>query len=70
MNKNFYATGSYNYFINYYSKLSEILGDGRRAGIFRADVHNRVYRNLFIGSFTHLMLRWFTISNPPLMTYV
>jgi TetR/AcrR family fatty acid metabolism transcriptional regulator len=70
LNKNFYATDSYNFFINYYSKLSEILGEGKRAGIFRKDVHNRVYRNLFIGSFTHLMLRWFSISNPPLLTFI
>jgi TetR/AcrR family fatty acid metabolism transcriptional regulator len=70
LNKNFYATDSYSFFINYYSKLSEILGEGKRAGIFRKDVHNRVYRNLFIGSFTHLMLRWFSISNPPLVTFM
>jgi AcrR family transcriptional regulator len=70
LNKNFYATDSYNFFMNYYSKLSEILGEGKRAGIFRKDVHNRVYRNLFIGSFTHLLLRWFSISNPPLWTFM
>jgi AcrR family transcriptional regulator len=70
LNKDFYATDSYNFFINYYSKLSEILGEGKRAGVFRPDVHNRVYRNLFIGSFTHLMLRWFSISNPPLLTFM
>jgi AcrR family transcriptional regulator len=70
LNKNFYATDAYSFFINYYSKLSEILGEGKRAGIFRKDVHNRVYRNLFIGSFTHLMLRWFSISNPPLLTFM
>lgn len=70
LNKHFYASTSYTYFINYYSKLSEILGEGKRAGVFRKDVHNRVYRNLFIGSFTHLMLRWLFISGPPLLTFI
>jgi len=68
LNRHFYATDSYKYFINYYSKVSEIIEEGKRAGIFHKDVHNRVYRNLFIGSFTHLMLRWFFIScSPPLV---
>ena len=64
LNKHFYRTDSYVYFINYFSKLSEVLGEGKRAGIFRQQVNNRVYRNLFIGSFTHLLLRWLFISTP------
>ena len=64
LNKHFYTSDSYNYFINYFSKLSEVLGEGKRTGIFREDVHNRVYRNLFIGSFTHLFIRWCFLSTP------
>jgi AcrR family transcriptional regulator len=67
LNKHFYATDSYKYFINYYGKVSEIIEEGKRAGIFRKNVNNRVYRNLFIGAFTHLMLRWFFISSSPLL---
>jgi AcrR family transcriptional regulator len=70
LNKHFYASDSYNFFINYFSILSEVLGEGKRAGIFRQDVHNRVYRNLFIGSFTHLLMRWCFISNPPPLTFM
>jgi AcrR family transcriptional regulator len=70
LNKHFYATDSYKFFINYYSKLSEIIEEGKRAGIFREDIHNRVYRNLFIGSFTHLMLRWFFISTPQPLVFI
>jgi AcrR family transcriptional regulator len=70
LNKHFYATDSYKYFIHYYGKVSEIIEEGKRAGIFREDVHNRVYRNLFIGSFTHLMLRWFFISAPQPLVFI
>jgi len=70
LNKHFYATDSYNFFINYYSKLSEIIEEGKRAGIFRKDVHNRIYRNLFIGTFTHLMLRWFFILPPQPLVFI
>lgn len=70
LNRHFYTTDSYNYFINYYSKISEILGEGKRSGVFRQDVNNRVYRNLFIGSFTHLFLRWLFISTPPPLKFM
>ena len=70
LNKHFYNSDSYNYFINYFSKLSEVLGEGKRAGIFRPDVHNRVYRNLFIGSMTHLLMRWCFISTPPPLMFM
>ena len=70
LNKDFYATDSYKYFIHYFGKVSEIIEEGKDAGIFRKDVHNRVYRNLFIGSFTHLMLRWFFISTPTPLVFI
>ena len=70
LNKHFYRTDSYVYFMNYFSKLSEVLGEGKRAGVFRQQVNNRVYRNLFIGSFTHLLLRWLFISTPHPLTFM
>ncbi|MFH0730533.1 MAG: TetR/AcrR family transcriptional regulator [Pseudomonadota bacterium] len=70
LNKHFYATDSYKYFIHYYGKVSEIIEEGKRAGVFRQDVHDRVYRNLLIGSFTHLMLRWFFISTPTPLVFM
>jgi AcrR family transcriptional regulator len=70
LNRHFYATDSYKYFINYYGKVSEIIKEGKRAGIFRKDVHNRIYRNLFIGTLTHLMLRWFFISSSPPLVFL
>ncbi|VTR65951.1 Transcriptional regulator, TetR family [Desulfosarcina cetonica] len=70
LNKHFYRTDSYLYFINYYSKLSEVLGEGKRTGVFRQRVNNRVFRNLFIGSFTHLLLRWLFISTPVPLTFM
>jgi AcrR family transcriptional regulator len=70
LNKHFYATDSYKYFIHYYGKVTEIIEEGKRTRTFRQDVCNRVYRNLFIGAFTHLMLRWFYISCPPPLIFL
>jgi AcrR family transcriptional regulator len=70
LNKHFYATDSYKYFLHYYGKVSDIIEEGKRARAFRPDVHDRVYRNLFIGSFTHLMLRWFFIATPPPLVFM
>jgi AcrR family transcriptional regulator len=70
LNKHFYATDSYNFFISYFGKVAEILDEGKRAGVFRSNIQNRVFRNLFIGTFTHLMLRWFFISSPSPLVFI
>lgn len=70
LNRHFYATDSYEFFIHYYGKVLEIIEEGKRSGIFRKEVQNRIYRNLFIGTFTHLMLRWFFISSSPPLVFL
>ena len=70
LNQHFYRTDSYIYFMNYFSKLAEVLGEGKRTGVFRQQVNNRVFRNLFSGSFTHLLLRWLFISKPAPLAFM
>ncbi len=61
-NRQFYTTGSYISFLNYIKILDEILDEGKKEGVFRADVHNRVYKNLFLGTFRMLAMRWFILG--------
>lgn len=59
LNKQFYVSDAYPYYLQYIQPLSDILEEGKRRGVFRPEMDNRIYRHLFIGSFTHLCLRWF-----------
>lgn len=70
LNKHFYQSNSYFFFLNNYRKLSDIIDEGKHAGVFRKEVNNRVFRNLFIGSFTHLFLRWIFISKPSPLNFM
>lgn len=63
LNKQFYASDAYPYYIQYIQPLSDILEEGKRRGVFRPEVDNRIFRYLFVGSFTHLCLRWFLEGN-------
>ena len=36
--------------------------EGKEDGTVRADVNNRVFRNLFLGAFSHTALRWLIVK--------
>ena len=59
LNKNFYVSGSYSNYLDYIQPLYQLLDDGKQKGAFRPEVDNRIYGHLFIGSFTHMAIRWF-----------
>jgi TetR/AcrR family fatty acid metabolism transcriptional regulator len=62
MNKRFYNTRSFSYLLDCLSILNTILNEGKDKAVFRSDVNNRVFRNLFLGSFSHLIVRWFVVG--------
>ncbi len=63
LNKEFYTTEAYGYYSAYYNDmLNDLLDEGKRTGVFRSDINNRVFRNLYIGTFTHLAVRWFFLG--------
>jgi len=63
LNREFYTTEAYSFYSKYYyDMLNDILDKGKKRDIFRADINNRVYRNLYIGTFTHLAIRWFVLG--------
>ncbi|MFZ3046669.1 MAG: TetR/AcrR family transcriptional regulator [Desulfatirhabdiaceae bacterium] len=63
LNKEYYQSKAYTAYLQYVDLLNDILNDGKEQGVFRADVNNRVYRNLFMGSFSHLTMRWVAIKH-------
>lgn len=58
LNRKFYASPSYKDYIEYVSLLENILEEGKEQGIFKQSIQPRLFRNLFLGTFTHLATRW------------
>ena len=59
LNKQFYVSEAYRSYRRYVQPLCRILDEGKRRGVFRPEVDNRIYGHLFVGSFTHMAMRWF-----------
>jgi len=62
LNRKFYESPSYSTYLYYVSSLETILDEGKRKGFFRENIDNRIFRNLLLGSFTHLATRWFILE--------
>ena len=68
LNKQFYTTESYPQYLRYLDPLYDILEQGKQKGLFKQNLDNRIYRNLFVGAFSHMAIRWFVQGNhSPLM---
>ncbi|MCF8090799.1 MAG: TetR/AcrR family transcriptional regulator [Desulfotignum sp.] len=62
LNKRFYNTEAFGAFLDTSEILYDILDEGKACGVFRQDLSNRVFRNLFLGAFSHLCIRWFVLE--------
>jgi AcrR family transcriptional regulator len=58
LNKGFYQSKAFEDFRNYYQLLEEVIEEGKRAGIFRSEVNPRILRNLLMGAFCWMVMRW------------
>ena len=63
-NSRFYGSIAYESFRQYYQVVENIIEEGKDNGNFRRDVNPRVFRNLFLGTFSHMALRWFIVQKP------
>jgi AcrR family transcriptional regulator len=57
-NARFYTSNAYPPFRHYIESIYEILNEGKQDGSIRPEIDNRVFRNLFMGIFSHMALRW------------
>ena len=57
-NSGFYTSNAYQPFKQYIESIDEILDEGKQDGSIRPEINNRVFRNLFMGIFSHMALRW------------
>ncbi len=57
-NRQFYRSKVYATFNKYIEGVYSILDEGIKAGLIRNNVNNRIFRNLILGAFSHITLRW------------
>jgi len=57
-NARFYVSNAYPPFKHYIESVYAILDEGKTDGSIRPEINNRVFRNLFMGIFSHMALRW------------
>jgi TetR/AcrR family fatty acid metabolism transcriptional regulator len=62
LNRRFYSTHVYQTFQRYTQTITDVLEEGKKQGSIRKRVNNRVFRNLFLGAFSHMALRWFILG--------
>ncbi|AFM28001.1 TetR/AcrR family transcriptional regulator [Desulfomonile tiedjei] len=58
LSQKFYASKAFDEFKKYIKTLEDIVEEGKACGAFRHDVNTRVFKNMFLGAFTHMALRW------------
>ena len=58
----FHGSGAFEKFLGYWKLTESLIEEGKAAGYFRPDVNPRVFRNMFIGTFNNLTLRWFILG--------
>ncbi|MCA1960708.1 MAG: TetR/AcrR family transcriptional regulator [Desulfomonile sp.] len=54
----FYGSKAYDTFRTYFQLVEEVIEEGKAAGVFYPEVNARVFRNMFLGAFSHMALRW------------
>ena len=59
----FYKSSAYEGFKLYISEIEDIIEEGKRVGAFREDVNARVFRNMFLGAFSFMAIRWLLVGD-------
>ena len=57
-NRAFFSSVAYEVFQQYLSYFGVVLEEGKSNGTIREDINNRLYKNLVLGAFCHMSLRW------------
>jgi AcrR family transcriptional regulator len=61
VNDKFYMSNAFELLRRYCSLIEEVIEEGKAAGVFRPTVNSRVFRNMFLGAFIHVSMRWFVL---------
>jgi len=61
-NFGFYRSRAYEVYSEYLSAIEQIVHEGQAEGSFRRNVNPRVFRNMFLGVFNHMAIRWVIVG--------
>lgn len=62
LNRRFYTSRAYQSLVRYIQVFEKLIREGIDAAIFSPDCNVRIFRNMFLGAFTHMTLRWLFVS--------
>jgi TetR/AcrR family transcriptional regulator, fatty acid metabolism regulator protein len=62
LNQRFYGSTAFDRFRSYFGLIEEVVEEGKGAGVFASTVNSRVFRNMFLGAFSHMALRWLILK--------
>lgn len=62
LNPRFYESKAYTIYQQYFNKFEELIKEGQSSGHFRPDIKPRVFKNMFLGAFVHMALRWLIVE--------
>jgi TetR/AcrR family transcriptional regulator, fatty acid metabolism regulator protein len=62
LNSRFYESKAYTIYQQYLSKFEALVKEGQSSGHFRPDINPRVFKNMFLGAFVHMALRWLIVE--------
>lgn len=60
-NDKFYTSRAFEGFRGFCRLVEDVIEEGKAAGVFRPKVNSRVFRNMFLGAFGHMSMRWFVL---------
>ncbi|MFC1822181.1 TetR/AcrR family transcriptional regulator [Thermodesulfobacteriota bacterium] len=63
LNERFYKSPVYEMFKEYTTVITDTIDEGKKAGSIRSNVNTRVFKNMFLGAFSHIALRWVIVEN-------
>jgi TetR/AcrR family transcriptional regulator, fatty acid metabolism regulator protein len=61
INDRFYTSKAFEIFRSYCRLIEDVVEEGKAAGVFRGTVNSRVFRNMFLGAFSHMSMRWLVL---------
>jgi len=62
LNQRFYGSSAFDRFRSYFGLIEEVVEEGKTAGVFNSAANSRVFRNMFLGAFSHMALRWLILK--------